>query len=154
MMPPTAPHPKPSAETFIPVRPKSRICMAVALSYLHFDGADSLKIEPVVRRFLREDGLHHAAGHHDVARLQARAARGELRREPCGGIEGVAEDVAAVAFAESGAILAGAAERRRKVRPFRQEVREHNAGIPRIVRYQRAHIEIAVIGAAVVDELD
>src|SRR6185369_9201170 len=106
------------------------ICMAVALSYLHFDCADSLKLESVARRFLGKYRLHHAAGHHDVARLQARAARGKLCREPCGRIEGMAEDIAAVTLAEDDAILAGAAERRRKVGPFCQEFRQHDAGIP------------------------
>ena len=42
-----------------------------ALRYPHLDNANSCKIEAIVCRFFRKHGLHHASGHHDLARLQA-----------------------------------------------------------------------------------
>ncbi len=54
---------------------------------------------------------------------KAAAARGELRVEPGHRIEGMAEDVAAITFADGRAVLRGLAEQRLQLRPVRHERR-------------------------------
>src|ERR1700724_460994 len=124
------------------------------LSYLHIDKADSLKPESIDRVLLRKHRLHHASRHHDLPRLQPHAPGGQLRGKPGDGIEGMAEDVAAASFADRDTILGGSPEHGLEIRPFGREFRQHDAAVPGIVRDQRQHIEVAVIRAAIVDQLD
>src|SRR5262249_15904040 len=130
-----------------PIRPTKSL-------HLHLDGADPGKLETIAPRFLWKYGLHHAAGHHDLACLQARASRVELRGKPGGGVQGMPADVAAITLAKRGTILAGAPERFLKIAPFGQKFRQHNAGVPGIVGDKRTNVEIAVIGGPIVDEFD
>src|SRR6185312_3042300 len=71
-----------------------------ASDHAHLDRTEACEFESKVRRFRRKHRLHHAAGHHDLALAQAAAARGELGVEPGDRIEGMAEDVAPMAFAD------------------------------------------------------
>ena len=66
----------------------------------------------------------------------------------------MAEDVAAMALADVSAILCGTSRHRLQVGPFRREFRQDDAAIPGIIRYQRKHIEIAIIGIAVIHDFD
>ena len=69
-------------------------------------------------------------------------------------MKGMAEDVAAKAFADRSAVLGGAAEHGGEVGPVSDKFRQHDAGVPGIVRHQRQHIESCIVGAAVVDDFD
>src|ERR1700735_967507 len=81
------------------------------------DTAEVFQRKSVDRVFAGKDRLHHAAGHYDLAGLEAFAPRGKVRGKPGDRIERVAEDVAAVAFADRGGGFGRPTQHALEVRP-------------------------------------
>jgi hypothetical protein len=55
---------------------------AASLPHMHFDRAQPVEVEAITGILGRKHGLHHAAGHHDLASLERGAALGKLSSEP------------------------------------------------------------------------
>src|SRR6202453_4766298 len=126
------------------------VCATGASLDRNLDGAQFAQLKTIAAGRIWEFRGDDAARHDDVARVQTASRACEMIGEPGHGVEGMVQNVAALAATDLRAVHGRAPLDLSEIGPVALKVAEHDPGVPGIVRDERQSFEVAVISVAVV----